>query len=100
VLRGILESRAKGFDEHVLVTAARAVAKSVGKALSREYIMPDLSDSKIAGRLAANVAAEVVKATVKQGFARVEVDSEIVRGQVRESLRRYAKIERFVSKQK
>ena len=99
LLRGILESRSKRFDNYMLLVAAKAIAKSVGNRLSRDYIMPDLTDDSVASRLASSVAAETVKAAIKQGFARVNVDSEVVKREVKESLKRYRKIEGFVSRQ-
>ncbi len=99
LLRGILESRAKHFDNYMLVVAAKAIAKSVGSKLSREYIMPDLTDDNVASRLASTVAAETVSAAMKQGFARINIDSDVVKKGVKDSMKRYKKIERFVAKQ-
>jgi malate dehydrogenase (oxaloacetate-decarboxylating) len=94
ILRGLLESRARSFDQYMLLVAAKEVAKSVGKGLSRECIMPDLTDRKIADKLAANVAAAVAEAAVKQGLARLPVDGKAIKEAVKMSLRRYRKIER------
>ena len=98
VLRGILEVRAKSIDDYMLLRAAKVIAKSVGNKLSTEFIMPDLTDSKTANRLAANVAAEIAEAAMKQGLARIEVSPEDVRNSVKASLKRYNKIERVASK--
>jgi malate dehydrogenase (oxaloacetate-decarboxylating) len=100
ILKGVLEARAKGIDNYVLMAAAKAIAKSVGSSLSNEHIMPDITDDKIASRLAANVASEVVKAISKQGLARVNVDLKEINEDVRRSLRRYRKLEMFISRQR
>lgn len=98
ILRGILEVRAKAVNQHMLLKAAKVIAKSVGKNLSVECIMPDLTDNKTVSRLAANVAAEIAAAAIKQGLARIQITPEEVRRNVRESLKRYKKIERLASK--
>ncbi|MDE1849784.1 MAG: NADP-dependent malic enzyme [Candidatus Micrarchaeota archaeon] len=98
ILRGILEARAKAVDDHMITMAARAIAKSVGKGLSREMIMPSLQDSKTIAKLASTVAAEIVEAAKESGLANSAVDSSEVKKRVRESLRRYRRIEKLSSK--
>jgi malate dehydrogenase (oxaloacetate-decarboxylating) len=98
ILRGLLASRAKDVDDYMLSVAAKAVAKAVGSKLSRDMIMPDLTDKRIADRLAANVAAAVAEAAVKQNLARVAVDPEAVRREVLASLKRYRKIEKYAAR--
>lgn len=98
VLRGILEVRAKGINEYMLLRAAKVIAKSVGSKLSPEFIMPDPTDKSTIIKLAANVAAEIADAAIKQGLARVQISGDEVKKNVKESLKRYRKIERFMSK--
>ena len=98
ILRGILEVRAKAVDDYMLLCAAKVIAKSVGSGLSRELIMPDLTDNKIVNKLAANVAAEIASAAMKQGLAKIQVNPDEVRKNVKESLKRYRKIEKLTSK--
>lgn len=98
VLRGILEVRAKAIDEYMLLRAAKVIAKSVGKNLSTEFIMPNLTDNSTVNKLAANVAAEIADAAVKQGLARVEVSGDDIRKNVKDSIKRYRKLEKLSSK--
>jgi malate dehydrogenase (oxaloacetate-decarboxylating) len=98
ILRGILEARASSIDEYILLRAAKAISKLVGKELSRDCIMPNLMDPKIAIKVAASVAAEVVEAAQKQGFAKTNLDASEVKEKVKKSLKRYRKIEKYVSK--
>jgi malate dehydrogenase (oxaloacetate-decarboxylating) len=98
VLRGILEVRAKGIDDYMLLRTAKVIAKFVGKKLSPDFIIPDSTDKNTINKLAVNVAAEIADAANKQGLARINISSEEVRKNVRESLKRYEKIERFISK--
>lgn len=95
VLRGILEARSKSVDEYMLFAAAKEVAKAAGK-ISRDHIMPELTDRKAADRLAANLAATVAEAAVKQRLARVTVDPKQVKRDVLDSLKRYRKMERLI----
>lgn len=98
IIRGLLESRAKGVNEHMLLNAAKVISKSVGKNLSKEFITPDLTDKNAAIRLAANVAAEIAGTAVKEGLATIEINEDEVRKKVRDSLKRYRKIEKVSSK--
>ncbi len=97
ILRGILEVRARAVDEYMLLKAAEAIARSAGKNISTESIMPDLTDKTAAIKLASNVAAEVAKAAIRQGLARTNREQSEIKKSVRESLKRYNRLERFAS---
>jgi len=98
VMRGILEVNAKDIDEHMLLAASKAIARSVGKNLSKEFIMPDLTNSASAIKLAANVAAATAEAAIKNGLARNQISPDDIRKDIKESLKRYKKLERLMSK--
>jgi malate dehydrogenase (oxaloacetate-decarboxylating) len=100
VLRGVLESRAGSIDNSMLLAASKAIAKSVGKRLARDFIVPDITDGKSAVKLAAAVASDVAKAAAKQGLAKIAVDGKAIGDNVKVSLKRYSKIEKFISRQK
>ena len=86
IIRGLLEVRAKSID------------KFVGKNLAIDYIMPEPSDERTIARLSAVVAAEVADAAIKQGLARVNVSGDEVSKRVKESLKRYRKIEKLAKR--
>jgi malate dehydrogenase (oxaloacetate-decarboxylating) len=98
VLRGILEVRAKAIDDYMLLSAAKIIAKSVGKSLSSDHIMPDITDKKIISRLATNVAVGIAEAAKRQGLARLDISTDDIKQNVRESLRRYRRIERIAER--
>ncbi len=98
VLRGILEVRAKAVDEYMLLKAAKAVAKTVSKRLSTDFIMPDLTDKSMVIKLASNVAVEVAEAAMKQGLARININPDELRNNVKESLKRYNRLEKLATK--
>ncbi len=98
VIRGMLEARATRIDEYVLLRAAIAISKSIGRRLSVESIMPDLTDRDTTIKLVVNVAVEVAKAVEKQGYARVALNTRAVRRSVKESIKRYRKIERLTTR--
>lgn len=98
VIRGILEIRAKGIDNQILLAVAKTIAKSVGKKLSRECIIPDPTDKDTVSKLAANVAAAVADTAAKQGLARVQINGAEVKKRVVESVKRYGKIEKFMER--
>lgn len=95
-MRGLLDCRAKKVNPEILVAAANAVAKSVGAELSAEHIMPVMSDSKVATKLAGNIAAAVAEAAVKTGVAAIQVDPKQIRKNTILSIKRYAKLEKKV----
>ncbi|MDE1870895.1 MAG: NADP-dependent malic enzyme [Candidatus Micrarchaeota archaeon] len=99
ILRGILEARAKGIDEYVLLRASAVISKAAARNLSPESIMPDLTDNSAARKLTASVAAEVVRALLKQGLARIDANPSEVKKNVSDSLKKYRKLERLAARQ-
>ena len=97
IMRGLLEARAKNVDNRMLVMAAEAIA-SFSPDVSKDHIIPDPMDKKTIIGLAAKVAGAVVRAANESQLAQVERDPKDVENEVEESIRRYLKIETFVSK--
>ncbi len=94
IMRGLLDVRAKGLDYEMLRAAAVAIAKSVGKELSPEKIMPNPIDRKSAIKVASNVSAAVAEAAAKAGLARVERNPKEIKKQTAARIRRYWKVEK------
>jgi malate dehydrogenase (oxaloacetate-decarboxylating) len=94
VVRGLLDTRAKGLNYEMLEAAATAIAKSVGRELSADKILPDPLERKAAIRIATNVSAAVVSAAMRTGMARVQKDPKEVKKQTAERIKRYWKMER------
>lgn len=71
IFRGALDVRAKGINEAMKVAAAYAIAGLVSEEeLSPEKVIPAALDS----RVAAKVASEVAKAAMETGMARIQLD--------------------------
>jgi malate dehydrogenase (oxaloacetate-decarboxylating) len=94
IIRGLLDVRAKGLNYEMLESAAIAIAKSVGKDLSTEKIVPDPLEKNTAIKIAANVSAAVAAAAMKTGMARVEKDAKEVRKNTAGLIKRYWRMER------
>lgn len=66
IARGLLDVRATGLNENILMAAARAIAGSVDRCrLSRKYIIPDLFSDEVTPR----VAEAVAQAAISEGLA-------------------------------
>lgn len=93
VMRGLLDVRARRVSEGMLYKAALAVAKSAGKKLGADCILPSLMD-KSYRKAVANVAAAVAEAAMAEGIARVSRDPKEIKSAVKAFAKRYAAIER------
>ena len=82
----------------MLYAAAQAIAKSVGKNLSVERIMPRMTERKEAYKVSEGVASAIGAAAIKEGIARLNKDPKEIRANTRALLKRYARIEKRVSK--
>ncbi len=97
LMRGVLDTRAK-VNYHILYSAAKAIANSVGAKLDTEMIVPDINDAKSASLLMGNVAKAVAKAAIDSGAARNRVDPAEVKKRARFLISRYSKIEKRISR--
>jgi len=99
VFRGLLDTRSSRMSMEMMVVAGDAIAKTVKKSqLSRDYIVPDFNDKKMAIKATANVAEAVADAAVKTGVARVQIDPAEVKANFLAMVKRYNKIEKYVSR--
>lgn len=66
IARGLLDVKAKGLNNNILMAASRAIAGSVDRRrLSRRFIVPDLFSDEVTPR----VAEAVAQATIAEGLA-------------------------------
>lgn len=71
IFRGALDARASHINEEMKIAAAYAIAELIQEdELNEEYVIPDPFDPRVAPR----VAAEVARAAMKTGVARITVD--------------------------
>ncbi len=98
IMRGLLDARARGLNYEILEAAATAIAKSTGKELGIDRILPDPLERKIAVKVASNVAAAVVAASVRAGLARLQADPKEVKRQTAERIGRCWKMEKRILK--
>ncbi len=93
VFKGLLSCRARRINNRMLILAGNAIAKSVGKSLSVEKIVPDLQDlckKNVTGM----VAAAVVAGAIETGVARVKADPKEVKRLTMKGVKRYSSIEK------
>ncbi len=98
LMRGLLDVRAKGLNYEILESAGHAIAKSVGKELSSEKIVPDPLDAKAMIKVASNVSAAVAISAMKTGMARLEKNPKEIKKQTADLVKRYWKIEKKILK--
>ncbi len=95
ITRGLLDTNAKGLNKHILLAAARELAKSTGNKLSVDNVIPTIQRNNPLSFMP-NVAAAVAKEVVRQKLARLSPDPGEVRKEMKERIRRFMKIERKV----
>lgn len=75
IFRGALDVRAKRINEAMKVAAAYAISDLVSpEELSAEKVIPDALDP----RVSAKVAAEVARAAIESGVARIELNPDVI----------------------
>ncbi|MDE1850476.1 MAG: NADP-dependent malic enzyme [Candidatus Micrarchaeota archaeon] len=94
IMRGLLETHARKVNYEILVAAAKAIAKGVGKKLSVDYIVPSMLDQKLATKVTASVAAAVAQAAIDTGVARVKVNPAEVKADTVNAIKKVIKAER------
>lgn len=98
IFRGVLDVRAKVINTEMLLAASASLAGSVGRAkLSKDHIVPDFCEEN-AIAVTAKVAASIAKSAIKTGVASADVDMKELSKSIRKRLKRYARIEKLVSK--
>lgn len=96
IMRGLLDSRARKLNQEILISAAKAMAKGVGKNLTQEHIVPALHNQKLLVKTSGLVAAAVVEAANRMGVARVHANPREVNQNTKALIRRYIKIEKKI----
>lgn len=97
IMRGLLDVRAKGINEEMLYRASLALAKSVGRELGQEQILPQIMGRRFSTS-AANIAVAVADAAGKTGMARMTRSKEEIKKEMKAMLKRYASIEKKLIK--
>ena len=82
----------------MLYAAAQAIARTVGKSLSVERIMPRMTERKEAYRVSEGVASAIGAAAIKEGMARLNKDPKEIKANTRALLKRYARMEKRLLK--
>ncbi|MGC8622998.1 MAG: NAD(P)-dependent malic enzyme [Candidatus Micrarchaeia archaeon] len=94
IMRGLLSARVRTVTYDLLYEAAKALAKSAGKNLSREHILPDASDSKQMLKAVESIAIAVAQKGIDTGNARLNVTPQEIKEAIRQKAKAYAKIEK------
>ncbi|MGI0141808.1 MAG: NAD(P)-dependent malic enzyme [Candidatus Micrarchaeales archaeon] len=94
IMRGLLDTRATKVNYETLAAAARAIAKCVGSQLSVDYIVPSMTDQKIAIKVGSTVAAAVAQAAIDTGVARIKVDPQNVKKETIQMIKKGIKAEK------
>jgi malate dehydrogenase (oxaloacetate-decarboxylating) len=98
VFRGALDIGARKINMQMQIAAADALAKSVPqRMLSDKYIIPDFADEDMT-KITANVAAAVARSAIETGVARKKMSETEIRRNIEAKLKRYQRIEDFVSR--
>ncbi len=94
IMSGLLSARVKKVTYDLLYEAAKALAKSAGKDISREHILPDASDSRQMMKAVESIAIAVARKSMETGNARVSVTPNEIRSRIRQSVKVYARAEK------
>lgn len=95
IMMGLLSVRAKASNDKVMLAAAKALAKSVGHKLNRENIIPTISKNNPL-LFMPNIAAAVAQEVTKEKLARIDIEPNEVKKQIKERIKRSMRIEKKV----
>jgi malic enzyme len=84
IFRGMLEVRSRTFNADVLLTAAKAIAASVGSTLSPERIIPSIDETDVFVDTAVAVSLECIK----QSLARIQLSETELRRRIEKRISR------------
>ncbi|MDE1811202.1 MAG: hypothetical protein KGH66_04120, partial [Candidatus Micrarchaeota archaeon] len=83
----------------MMIAAGDAIAKTVKKSkLTRDYIVPDFNDGKIAIKATAGVAEAVAECAMNTGVAKLKIEPAEMKKNFAAMIKRYNKIEKYVGK--
>jgi malate dehydrogenase (oxaloacetate-decarboxylating) len=99
IMRGLLDAGVKSVTYEMLYSAAKALAKSAGRKITQECILPNAGDRRQMAKAVAEVAVAIAGAAIASGNAKLSPTPEEIRQSLSAKLKRYAKIEgRIVGK--
>ncbi|MCL5404447.1 MAG: NADP-dependent malic enzyme [Candidatus Marsarchaeota archaeon] len=99
IMRGLLDSGAKGVDYDMLYEAAKALAKTVGKDLRVDHILPTPYSPKDMIKVLSGVATAVAASAVKSGNSKFSnVDITAIASKAARIIRRNIRIEKVTTK--
>lgn len=98
IMRGLLDSRAKKVTYKMLQNASTAIAKSMGKNLSQDCIIPTTLDRNFATKTVPKIAASVAESAVREGLARHNISYTEAKKRAEKLIKRYHRMERSVKK--
>ena len=93
IMRGLLDAGVKSVTYEMLYSAAKALAKSAGRKITQEYILPNAGDRRQMAKAVAEVAVAIAGAAIASGNAKLSPTPEEIRQSLSAKLKRYAKIE-------
>ncbi len=93
LMRGLLDAGAARVTYDVLYAAAKALARSAGRKIGQERILPDATNRREMAKAVSDVAVAVAQAAIASGSAKNSVTQEEQRVSLAAKLKRYAKIE-------
>ncbi len=94
IMRGLLDCRAKRVTYRMLHHASLAIAKSVGKKLDPEFIIPTTLDREFAMKVIPKIAASVAEAAVTEKLARHNISYTEAKAKASRMIKRYHRIEK------
>ena len=94
IMRGLLDCRAKRVTYRMLHHASAAIAKSVGRKLSPEFIIPTTLDREFAMKVVPKIAASVAEAAVTESLARHSISYTEAKTRASMMIKRYHRIEK------
>jgi Malic enzyme len=95
ITRGLLDTNARGLNKEILLAAAKELAKSNGKRLSAENVIPTIRRNNPISFMP-NVAEAVAKEVIRQKLARLSPEPSEVKRSMRQRIKRYIKIEKKI----
>ena len=98
VMRGLLDSGASRIDYSMLYNGAKALARSVGKRLARDHILPSISEGKELSKAISDVAIAIADTAIKSHNARSDISSDAIKSGLASRARLYKKMEKLVKK--
>ena len=94
IMRGLLDSRAKRVTYSMLHNASVAIARSAGKGLSPDCIIPNTLDKRFIAKAVPKIAASVAESAVQEGLARHSISYNDALSRAKFLIKRYQRMEK------